>query len=208
MLSVDAERMKFSRWYIDISFSDHFVVLMHFQVASLAVEVPARAPLERRGNHRLRWVKFNKFAIHVNPGRTEDSTFVHSKEICICNHAAPVHFEFEKLIAIDVLCSGDAVQHREANFPTSVWFYIGNTKSSAQFFCHVVAPSRPGCGGNKRSGQRGCRQKCGSKENVPKLRALATASSPSQRPTNVREWIRLWRTTVSVYSAGGHKHAS
>ena len=93
--------MKFSRWYIDISFSDHFVVLMHFQVASLAVEVPARAPLERRGNHRLRWVKFNKFAIHVNPGRTEDSTFVHSKEICICNHAAPVHFEFEKLIAID-----------------------------------------------------------------------------------------------------------
>jgi hypothetical protein len=190
--------MKFSRWYIDIFFSGHVVVLMNFQVASLTIEVPARALLERRDDHRLRWIKLNQLAIEINPGRTKDSMFIHSKEVCIRNNTAPVHFEFEKLLPIDIFCSRDAIQHRELNFPTSVRFYIWDTKRFSQFFCHVVLPSHPGCGGNKRGSPRGCRQKYGSKEDVPQRRARCQSGSDRSHPTNLGERIRLLLTTASA----------
>src|SRR5206468_8775283 len=51
---------------------------------------------------------------------------------------------------VHVLRSIDAVQHRKTNFPVSVRFYVGDAKSFANFFCHVVPPSHPQCSGNNR----------------------------------------------------------
>ena len=86
-------------------------MLVHFHIAGLSIEVPARPTLKRSGDHRLRRIKFNHFAVHVDPRRTNDSVLVDSEKVSVCNHAGAVHLEFEQLLPINVLRSLNAVQH-------------------------------------------------------------------------------------------------
>src|SRR6266566_3766729 len=79
--------MEFSRRHFDIFLSGYLVVLMHLQITGLAIEIPARAPLKRHGDHRLRRIKFDEFAVHVNPGSStvRRSVFVTTLARCISN---------------------------------------------------------------------------------------------------------------------------
>src|SRR6266567_4592750 len=110
---MDTERMEFSRRHFDSFLSGYFVVLMHLEITGLAVEIPARAPLERHGDYRLRRIKFDEFAVHINPRPTNYSAFVHREEICVCNHAGPVHLKLQKRLSVHVIRSSDAVQNWE-----------------------------------------------------------------------------------------------
>ena len=154
LLAVDTERTKFSRRDLDVFLSRHLILLMDFQVAGLPVEIPPGAPLKRHGDHRLRRIKFNQFAIQINPRPTKNSAFVHGKKVSVCDHAGTVHFEFEKLLPVNVFGSLNAIHDRGANFAVRVWSDIGNTESVIYFLRHVVSPGRPGCGWDERSGNR------------------------------------------------------
>src|SRR6266566_3877988 len=161
---MDAERMEFSRRHFDIFLAGYFVLLMHLQITGLAVKIPARAPLERHGDDRLRRIKFDEFAVHVDPRPTNYSASVHREEICVCHHAGPVHLKLEKLLSVHVLRSSDAVQNRETNFPVGVWFYIGHPESLAHFLRHVVSPPGSVRSRNRLSRPGVSERRCGKQE--------------------------------------------
>src|SRR6476661_1815316 len=81
LLAVDAEGLKFSRGYIDFFFAQNIIMLLHFQIASLAIEVPGGALFQGSGDHRLRWIKFNQLAVEIHPSPTDNPVLVYGEQI-------------------------------------------------------------------------------------------------------------------------------
>ena len=74
---MNPERLKFSGGHVDFFFAQNIVMLLHFKVAGLAIEVPAGALFEWSGDHRLRRTKFNELAVEIHPGPTGNPVFVY-----------------------------------------------------------------------------------------------------------------------------------
>src|SRR5437773_851321 len=53
LLAMNSERLKFPRGHADVFFADHIIMLLHFQIAGLSVEVPGCAFFEWSGDHSL-----------------------------------------------------------------------------------------------------------------------------------------------------------
>src|SRR5439155_4052267 len=103
--------MKFAGWNFDVFFSGHLVLLMHFQIAGQTIEIPGCSLLERCGNHCLWRIKLDQFAIKINSRPTGYSMVIDRHKVCIGDCTSAVHFELEKLLAVDVLHSIKMVEY-------------------------------------------------------------------------------------------------
>jgi hypothetical protein len=155
LLAVNPECLKFSRGHVDFFFAQNIVALLHFQVAGLAIEVPAGPLFEWSGDHRLRRIKLNKLAVEIHPGPAGNPVFVYREQIGVGDRARSVHFKLKKVFPVNVLRSLEAVQNWQTDLAVGICFYVRNIQSLSDFLGHVVAPACTRCGGNNGSSENG-----------------------------------------------------
>ena len=97
-------------------------MLLHFQVASLAIEVPRGAFFQRSGDHRLRRIKLNKLAVEIHPSPADNPVFVHREQIGVGDRARPVHFKLKKIFPINVLRSLETIQNWHTDLAVGIGF--------------------------------------------------------------------------------------
>src|SRR5262249_23758601 len=95
LLAVNAERLKFSRWHVDFFFAQDFIMLLHFQFAGLAFEVPGSALFQWRGDYRLRRAKLNELAVEIHARPARNPMFAHCEQIGVGDRPRPVHFKLK-----------------------------------------------------------------------------------------------------------------
>ena len=84
-------------------------MLLHFQIAGLSVEVPGCAFFEWSGDHRLRRIKLDQLAVEIDSRPAKNSVVVHAQQVGVGDNARPVHFKFEKIFTVNILCSLETV---------------------------------------------------------------------------------------------------
>src|SRR5438093_10589459 len=161
--------------------------------------MPASTFLKRDGDHRLWRIKLYQLTVQINPRPAKNATFVDSHQVRVGNHAGAVHLELEKILPIDVLRPTDAIQNWQANLAICVRFGVGNIKTLADFFSHVVSPAGSIRSWNQGSGQCCChRYEQEYRQCAQSGRAQRQCGSDRSRPTKAIEWIRLSLTTASA----------
>src|SRR4030095_320663 len=155
LLTVNPERLKFSRGHIDFFFAQNLVMLWHFKVAALSMEVPTGALFEWSGDHRLRRIKLNQLAIEIHPSPAGNPVFVYRQQIGVGDRARPVHFKLEKTFPVNILRSLKAVQYWQTDLAVRICFCVRNIQSLSDFLGHVVAPACTRCGGDNGRSENG-----------------------------------------------------
>ena len=79
-------------------------------------------------------------------------------KICVGECTTAVHFQLEKLLAINVLRSSEIIEYRQPKLTINVRFGIRNSQTFSNFLRHAVSPRSAGAHGKKRAGQ-GSRQR-------------------------------------------------
>src|SRR6266536_2629308 len=196
---MNTERVKPVCRHFYIFLPDDMVMLVHFQFAGLSVEIPASTLLKRDGDHRLWRIKLYQLAVQINPRPAKNAVFIRGEKVGVGDHTGPVHFELEKILPIDVLRPTNAIQNLQANLPICVRFGVGNIKTIADFFDHVVSPAGSIRSWNQGSGQCCChRYEQEYRQCAQSVRAQRQCGSDRSRPTKAIEWIRLSLTTASA----------
>ncbi len=97
-------------------------MLLHFQMASLAIEVPGGAHLRRSGDHRLRRTKLNQLAVEIHPSPADNPVFVYREQIGVGDRPRSMHFKLKKIFPIDVFRSLETIQDWHTDLAVGIWF--------------------------------------------------------------------------------------
>ena len=77
---------------IDIFFAGDLVMLIHFPIAYLSLEIPTRVVSQRRRNQRLRRVESGQRTCCIHSRRGNDAVVVHREEIDVLECVVAINF--------------------------------------------------------------------------------------------------------------------